>query len=99
MAKKNVVKKVDLAANLAMYLLDKTGSVQGSIYGHGDEEVPCQVSLFGRKIYKGKAWFSMTVRGSIEEISITVGGKFGRGTNCLFRGSWTQCQAWLDAME
>lgn len=96
MAKKNVVKKVDLAANLAMYLLDKTGSVQGTEYvgeGLNQEEV------FGRKVYTGKAWINFVIRGNKETIRITHGGRFGRGIATLFDGTWTECQVWLDAMN
>ena len=73
---------MDYAANLALFLLDRTGSIFGTWAGH----MPAaeQRALFGRFLGKGKLW----INGEDETIEHHVKVCFGTDSDCTARVEW-----------
>lgn len=74
--------KYDAAANMALFLLEKTGSVCGRFYG----TMPAaqQRAMFGRFLGKGK----VEIDGATEILSHTVKVCFGMDYDTNFSRAW-----------
>lgn len=82
MDSKNVTPRPDHAASLAIFLLEKTGSVFGQWRGH--MLAADQRALFGRFLGKG----SITIDGTEERIGHSVKRCFGLDYEVTFDAHW-----------
>ncbi len=73
---------MDYAANLALFLLEKTGSVYGK--WHGKMAASEQRSLFGQFLGKGTVW----IDGAEETIEHSVKVCFGTDADTTFSKKW-----------
>ena len=73
----------DIAANLALFLTERTGSCLGRWHGHMPADQ--QRALLGRYIGKGTLW----IDGSAETVEHHVKVCFGHDTDCTFSRKWS----------
>lgn len=78
----NTTTRTDYAANLAMFLLEHTGSVFGQWYGRMTAAE--QRTLFGRFLGKGRIW----IDGTDETIEHVRKVCFGLDAECTARVEW-----------
>lgn len=74
---------MDHAANLALFLTERTGSCMKTWRGH--LRAAEQRELFGRFLGKGKIW----IDGADETIEHHVKVCFGTDTDCTFSRKWS----------
>lgn len=75
---------MDYAANLALFLTEKTGSCIGKWAGHLSAKE--QKEIIGRFIGKGKIW----INGNDETIEHHRKVCFGTDTECTFSKTWKE---------